>query len=143
MSHEPSCVFCKIVRGELPAATVLETDEALAFLDIGPLKPGHTLLIPKAHHESLPEMPDDLAAATAALLPRLCRAVKAATQAEGLNVLANTGPVAGQSVNHVHWHIIPRHGGDAIRWPWVPGRYADADLAAMRAAVARALGADS
>lgn len=140
MSDHAGCVFCKIVRGELPAAKVLETEHALAVLDIGPLKPGHALLIPRAHHATLPELPDELAAATAALLPRLCRAVKAAARAEGLNVLVNVGPVAGQSVDHVHWHVIPRHAGDRVRWPWEPGRYEGDEMEAMRRAVAGHLG---
>jgi histidine triad (HIT) family protein len=135
----PDCIFCKLVRGEVPSARVLETDRAVAFLDIGPLNPGHVLVVPKEHHESLPEMPDDLAAATAALLPRLCRAVRRATGAEGLNVLTNTGRVAGQSVDHIHWHIIPRHPGDALRWPWPAGRYENDELEAMRARIEAAL----
>jgi histidine triad (HIT) family protein len=135
----PDCIFCKLVRGEIPSARVLETDRAVAFLDIGPLNPGHVLVVPKEHHAALPDMPDDLAAATAALQPRLCRAVREATGAEGLNVLVNTGSVAGQSVDHVHWHIIPRHQGDALRWPWPAGRYEGDDLDAMRSRIESAL----
>lgn len=133
------CIFCKLVRGEIPSARVLETDRAVAFLDIGPLNPGHVLVVPREHYESLPDLPDDLAAATAALLPRLCRAVRDATGAEGLNVLVNTGRVAGQSVDHVHWHIIPRHSGDALRWRWPAGRYQGDELEALRSRIAARL----
>lgn len=133
------CIFCKLVRGEIPAARVLETEEAVAFLDVGPLSPGHVLVVPREHHATLPEMPDDLAAATARLLPRLGRAVQAATGAEGLNVLVNVGRVAGQSVPHVHWHIIPRHPGDPLRWPWPAGRYEGDQIDAMRARIVTAL----
>jgi histidine triad (HIT) family protein len=139
----PDCIFCKIVRGEIPSARILETDRAVAFLDVGPLNPGHVLVIPKDHYPALPDLPDGLAAETAALLPRLCRAVKAATGAEGLNVLINTGGVAGQSVDHVHWHIIPRHFGDALRWPWPAGRYEGQDMEAMRSRIASQLGSSS
>jgi histidine triad (HIT) family protein len=140
-SVESSCIFCRIGRGEIPASVVLETPEAMAFLDVSPLNPGHVLLIPRSHAASLPDLDDDLAAATARLLPRLCRAVRAATGAQGLNVLVNTGRVAGQSVDHVHWHIIPRHEGDALRWPWPASSYAtdearDAMKRAIRDAVA-------
>ena len=141
MSHNSTCIFCRIIAGEIPASRVLETDKALAFLDVGPLKPGHTLLIPKQHHARLPELPDDLAAATALLLPRLCRAIQQVTQADGLNVLVNVGPDAGQSVEHVHWHIIPRHGGDAIAWPWHAGRYPEGELETTQAAIRDALSA--
>ncbi|GIW89238.1 MAG: hydrolase [Isosphaeraceae bacterium] len=137
MSHpEANCVFCKIVAGTLPAARVLETGEVLAFLDIGPLAPGHTLVIPKAHYTNLPTLPDEVAAALGAVLPRVCRAVVAATGAEGLNVLSNTGAVAGQSVEHVHWHVIPRRFQDGIAWPWRPLTYADGELEAMRRRIA-------
>jgi histidine triad (HIT) family protein len=88
-------------------------------------------------------MPDATAGDTARLLPRLCRAVKSATRAEGLNVLVNVGPVAGQSVEHVHWHIIPRHGGDSIAWPWRAGRYEEGQIEPLRAAISRALESDA
>jgi histidine triad (HIT) family protein len=138
--RDPKCVFCRIVAGEIPAARVYEDAEVLAFLDVGPLTPGHTLVIPKAHHASLAELPDEASARVAAVLPRICRAVKQATGAEGLNVLSNVGAVAGQSVGHVHWHVIPRHGGDAVAWPWHAGRYEDEGARErVRLAVAGAL----
>ncbi len=143
MSHDPNCVFCKIIAGAIPSARVMETPEAIAFLDIGPLNPGHTLVVPRSHHPNLPAMPDDLAGAVGVLLPRVCRAVKSATAAEGLNVLVNTGAIAGQSVEHVHWHIIPRHRDDRIAWPWKPSSYDDADLEAMRSQIAASLAAES
>ena len=139
MGRDPNCLFCKIVAGEIPCARVYETEHALAFLDIGPLKPGHLLVIPKAHHETLPELPDSVAAETARLLPRLCRAVKKATQAEGLTVMVNVGPVAGQSVAHMHWHIIPRHGGDSIAWPWNSQRYEEGAVTLLQDAIAAEL----
>jgi histidine triad (HIT) family protein len=139
-SVDSACIFCRIARGEVPAAVVLETPEALAFLDVSPLNPGHVLLVPKTHAASLPDLDDALAAATASLLPRLCRAVRAATGAEGLNVLVNTGRVAGQSVDHVHWHIIPRHQGDALLWPWPATSYAsDEARNAMKQAISEAV----
>jgi histidine triad (HIT) family protein len=139
MSDLPDCIFCKIVRGEIPSARVLETDQALAFLDVAPLNPGHVLLVPREHHASLPDLPDELAAAMASLLPRLCRAVKSVTGAEGLNVLVNTGRVAGQSVDHVHWHIIPRHSSDSLHWPWPAGRYSEGEVARLQAALAQSV----
>jgi histidine triad (HIT) family protein len=132
MSHDPGCVFCKITRGELPSARVLETDQAVAFLDINPVNPAHVLLVPRAHHATLADLPDDLAAHAASLLPRLCRAVRQVTSADGLNVIVNLGAIAGQTVDHVHWHIIPRHRGDAVHWPWPHVACSSQEMAELR-----------
>ena len=132
MNHSENCIFCKIVVGTIPCARVYETEHVLAFLDIGPLSSGHLLVIPKTHHISLPELPDDVAAEAGRLLPRLSRAVKTATNAEGLNILTNVGAVAGQSVSHMHWHIIPRHHGDPIAWPWHAQNYPDGEMERFR-----------
>jgi len=134
-TDDPHCIFCKIVRGELPSARVLETEEVVAFLDINPLNPGHTLLVPRAHHAHLAVLPEELAAAAGSLLPRLCRAVKAATGAEGLNVIINNGRVAGQTIEHCHWHIIPRFANDPVHWPWPQGHYSENELAQMRSRI--------
>lgn len=139
MPGDPNCVFCKIVAGAIPAARVLETSEVIAFLDVGPLSHGHTLVVPKAHFATLPELPDELSAATAMVLPRVCRAVRSATGAEGLNVLVNVGRVAGQSVDHVHWHIIPRFANDSLRWPWPAGKYEGDAMETLRSAIERAI----
>jgi histidine triad (HIT) family protein len=140
--HDPHCVFCKIVQGVIPSVRVLETDQAVAFLDIGPLNPGHTLLLPRSHHAHLGELPDELAAHLGALLPRLCRAVKAATGAAGLNVVVNMGRAAGQTIDHCHWHIIPRSPGDPVHWPWPQGSYSGGELDEMKARIARELDRD-
>jgi histidine triad (HIT) family protein len=139
LTRDPHCIFCKIVNGEIPSARLLETEHALAFLDVNPLNPGHTLLVPRSHHAVLADLPDDLAAHAGALLPRLCRAVKAATRAEGLNVLINSGRVAGQTVDHCHWHVIPRFSGDPIHWPWPQGKYHGDEMAQMRVRIEQAL----
>jgi histidine triad (HIT) family protein len=137
--YDPNCIFCKIASGAIPSARVLETSEAVAFLDINPLNPGHTLLVPRSHHSHLAELPDELAAHAGSLLPRLCRAVKAATEAEGVNVVVNIGRVAGQTINHVHWHVIPRFTGDPIHWPWKPGKYSGDELNQTRSRIASEL----
>ena len=137
------CLFCKIARGEIPAARVLETDRAIAFLDIQPVNPGHVLLIPRDHHETLSDLPDELAAHAGSLLPRLCRAVKAAAGAEALNVIVNHGRAAGQTIFHVHWHLIPRHADDAVRWPWPHVAYRGDGLDRMRSRIEHELTADA
>jgi histidine triad (HIT) family protein len=113
-------VFGKIIRGEIPCHRVYEDDRVLAFLDVGPLSDGHTLLIPKEAAETLDQLSDESAAAIGRVLPRLCRAVMRATGTVAYNVLQNNGASAHQAVKHVHFHIIPRpneQAGLAIRWP--------------------------
>ena len=125
MSDRPAdagCVFCKIVAGQIPCHRVYEDERVLAFLDVSPLAEGHTLIIPKGHYATLDKMSDADAAACAAVLPRLGRAVTAATGAAGWNVLQNNGRVAQQSVDHVHFHIIPRREGDGLGYRWPAGK---------------------
>lgn len=135
MSRDPNCIFCKIVAGEIPSTKVLETNSAIAFLDIAPVAPGHTLLVPKDHFATMLDAPPDLIAAVAAELPRLARAVKAATHAAGLNILQNNGREAGQVVGHVHFHLIPRSAADGFRFNWPHGNYEGDAAERMRASI--------
>jgi histidine triad (HIT) family protein len=134
-----SCIFCKIARGEVPSARLIETGLAIAFLDINPVSHGHTLLVPRAHHPSLSDLPDALAGEVGSLLPRLCRAIAAATGAHGLNVIVNNGRAAGQTIDHCHWHIIPRFSDDSVNWPWPHSEYAGDELEQMRFRIEREL----
>lgn len=139
MPQNPDCIFCKIVAGQIPAAKILETDSAIAFLDIAPVAPGHTLLVAKEHHATLADTPPDLAAKLAAELPRLVRAVLVATGASGLNVVQNNGRDAGQVVAHVHFHFIPRSPGDGLRLHWPQGKYEGGAMDEMRSRIAAAV----
>lgn len=136
-------IFAKIVRGEIPCHKVYEDDRVLAFLDVGPLSRGHTLVIPKEPAATLDELSDESSAAIGRVLPRLCRAVKRVTGCEEFNVLENNGPLAHQAVFHVHFHIIPKpndHEGLGVRWP--AGKLDGASGAALSAELRRALEAD-
>jgi histidine triad (HIT) family protein len=122
----PDTIFSKIIRGEIPSHKVYEDSHVFAFLDIGPLSKGHTLVIPKEAVAQLDQLSDESAAAIGRVLPRLCRAVMKTTGATAYNVLQNNGSAAHQAVFHVHFHIIPRFesiaegtpgGGLGIRWP--------------------------
>ncbi len=115
------CIFCKIVAGEIPCYKVYEDEHVLSFLDIGPLSKGHTLVIPKHHCVTLDEIPVEQMAAVGRLLPKLGPAVAQSVGAAGWNVLQNNGPVAGQVVMHVHFHIIPRNEGDGLGYRWPAG----------------------
>ena len=101
-------IFAKIIRGEIPCHRVYEDDQVLAFLDVNPISRGHTLVIPKEPAETVDKLSDDAAAAIGRVLPRIARAVLAATGATAFNVLQNNGPLAHQAVFHVHFHIIPK-----------------------------------
>ncbi|NLV05019.1 HIT domain-containing protein [Haloarcula rubripromontorii] len=109
------CIFCQIVAGDIPSRTVYEDDTVLAFLDANPLSPGHTLVIPKAHHERLNDTPADVAGAVMSTLHDLVPAVEAVVDAPASTVAFNNGEAAGQEVPHVHGHIVPRFEDDGGR----------------------------
>lgn len=122
---DPSCVFCKIVGGEIPCHRIVEDDQVLAFLDVGPLSRGHALVIPKAHYEMLDGLPEELAGACMMTAARVSRAVMAATGSDAWNILQNNGATAGQVVPHVHFHIIPRSDDDGLGFRWPAGKLGD------------------
>jgi histidine triad (HIT) family protein len=113
-------IFTRIIKGEIPSLKVYEDEHVYAFLDINPLAPGHTMVIPKEEKAFLHELSDESAAAIGRVLPRLCRAVMTATGVSDYNVLQNNGGMAHQVVMHVHFHIIPKPDktwGLGIHWP--------------------------
>lgn len=124
-------IFAKILRGEIPCHRVYEDDHVLAFLDIQPLSRGHTLVIPKQAVASVDQMSDESGAAIGRVLPRIARAVLAATGAKDFNILQNNGAAAHQAVFHVHFHIIPKFpDGSGLELAWNAGKLADgAELA--------------
>jgi histidine triad (HIT) family protein len=128
-------IFSKIIAGEIPCHRVYDDDKVLAFLDINPLSRGHVLVIPKEPAETLDKLSDDSAAAIGRVLPRLARAVMAATGARHYNVLQNNGAPAHQAVFHVHFHIIPKYDDSGLEIEWNAGKLVDgAELAKAIAA---------
>ena len=113
------CLFCRMAAGQIPVAKIYEDDVVLAFLDIGPLSDGHTLVIPKQHFEKLHDCPADLLGQVCSRLGKLAGAVAAAMNCDGYNLLCNNGRAAGQLIEHLHFHVIPRNAGDGVfnRWP--------------------------
>ena len=134
----PECIFCKIVAGAIPCTKVYEDAHVLSFLDIGPISPGHTLLLPKKHYGAIMEMPAGEVAALFKPVAALAAAVRTAVGAEGINVLQNNGPTAGQVVPHLHIHLIPRWPDDGLGFRW-PAREADVAVLARQAEAIRAL----
>jgi histidine triad (HIT) family protein len=106
------CLFCRIVDGELPSRTVHETESAVAFLDVNPLSAGHTLVVPRAHHERVAELPAGVAGGLFRAVATVTPAVEAAVDAPASTVAINNGEAAGQEVPHVHVHVVPRYHGD-------------------------------
>lgn len=112
---ESSCIFCKIVAGQIPSYKVFESDDVFAFLDINPVSRGHALVVPKQHRETLDQCDATLAAKTFAAIPAIAKAVCAEAGTTDFNLLQNNGKYAGQEVPHVHFHIIPRFNQDSIK----------------------------
>ena len=139
MTASSECVFCRIAAGSIPANVVYEDDQVLAFLDIGPLAPGHLLLIPKRHYNVIDELPPDVAMALGAVLPRLVAAARSVTGSDAFNILQNNGRAAGQEVGHVHVHIIPRTDGDGLGYRWRPQAYREGEAERLQNAYHAAL----
>ena len=116
MAYDPNNIFARILRGEIPAHKVYEDEYSLAFMDVMPQSDGHTLVIPKVAAENLFDLPPQALTATMLCTQRVARAVKKAFDAPGLMVAQLNGPGAGQSVFHIHFHIIPRYQGIDLRF---------------------------
>jgi len=108
------CTFCDIIHGAAEVSVCYEDATTLAFMDIQPVNPGHVLVAPKAHHESLLDLPPALAAELFAVATKLAPIVRAASRADGLNLVVSSGAAAGQDVYHFHIHLIPRAKDDGF-----------------------------
>lgn len=122
---QPDCVFCKIVAGALPCCKVYEDADTLAFMDIGPIVQGHTLVIPKRHYDPLGNTPPEVLRRLIAVVQQIAAAQTRALNADGINVMQANGRAAGQVVPHIHFHVIPRFLQDGHSWNWRPKPYAD------------------
>lgn len=122
------CTFCKIIRGELPAAKVYENGSFLIFLDINPANKGHALVIPKRHVETTLELSDGEMGELMALVKRTAAALKKVTRCEGFNIIQNDGKVAGQLVMHAHFHVVPRHHEDGVDFRIKRKKYAEGEI---------------
>lgn len=112
------CIFCRLVAGEIPSARVFEDELTLAFMDLGQVNPGHVLVASKRHAATLFDLTPDEAAAMMRTAQRIALAVRAAFDPDGVMLLQANGAVAGQTVGHVHLHVVPRHAGDGIDFTW-------------------------
>lgn len=140
--HEPDCIFCRILRQEIPAKVVAEDETSLVLMDINPLADGHIMVIPKSHAGCVHELSEAEAAGLFAMVRRVARPLREATKADALTIGINDGPAAGQVVPHVHVHIVPRREGDRgghIHSLMREAASATGDLESIRAAIAVAV----
>lgn len=129
----PECIFCKVVRGELPSFNVYEDEKTLAFLDIRPVNHGHTLVVPKAHSKNVFDVSEQDWLAVQKTVRLLARAIEKALGADGINIQMNNREHAGQVIEHTHVHIIPRIKGDGLKlWPQHPYPEGEAEKTAEK-----------
>jgi len=137
---ERDCIFCRIVRGELPCTKVYEDERTLAFMDIAPVVKGHTLVITKAHSDSMRDTPAEVLQDLVPVVRLVAQAQFEGLGAAGVNVTQANGAVAGQVVLHIHFHVIPRFDDDGHKWNWRQLQYDNPEeMAALAARIAGAL----
>lgn len=137
---DPGCAFCGILAGSLPASVVLEDEATVAFLDISPITPGHTLVVPRRHAASLAELEPETGAAVFRTAMRIAAALRRTDlQVDGVNLLLSDGTAAGQEVPHVHLHVVPRFPGDGLQIRTASREPTRSELEATAAAISTAL----
>lgn len=134
-----NCIFCKILRNEIPSSTVYEDDKFRAIMDIGPVAKGHVILLAKEHAANLLEADDELLSAALPAAKKVAKAVKKTVNCDGINILQNNGEVAGQTVFHLHIHVIPRNKEDGVKLPPPLATYADGEAAELAKKIAENL----
>ena len=122
------CLFCKMAAGQIPVTKIYEDEIVLSFLDIGPISDGHTLVIPKQHFEKLHDCPAELLGRIFSRIGRIAGAVSGAMDSDGYNILCNNGRAAGQLIEHLHFHIVPRNTGDGLFKSWPSFKYKEGKI---------------
>ena len=126
--RDDNCIFCKIANGEIPSATIYEDKDFRVILDLGPASKGHALILPKPHFKDLCDADPEIMAKIMPLAGKLGKAMKTGLGASGFNVVQNNGASAGQTVYHLHVHVIPRYEGGPKIVVWTPGKEEVAEL---------------
>ena len=122
-SNEAGCLFCKIIiRGEIPSSKIYENEYTYAFLDINPVNPGHTLVVPKKHFKDIFDIPEKELCEIIETVKKVSAAIKTGMEANGINIAMNNGATAGQIIFHAHIHVIPRYKDDGFK-DWPGGKY--------------------
>lgn len=118
---DENCIFCKILAGEIPSTAVYEDDDFKAILDVNPAARGHVIILPKNHAANIYELPDEDASKIMIVAKKIATAIEKAYHCDGVNILQNNGEAAGQTVFHLHVHVIPRFKGDTVNIGWKQG----------------------
>ena len=118
---DENCIFCKILAGEIPSTAVYEDDDLKAILDVNPAARGHVIILPKNHAANIYELPDEDASKIMMVAKKIATAIEKAYHCDGVNILQNNGEAAGQTVFHLHVHVIPRFKGDTVNIGWKQG----------------------
>jgi histidine triad (HIT) family protein len=118
MTMDAACIFCRIIRGEIPSVRLLDDERTLSFMDINPANPGHALVVPKVHAEDIYSLDEPWLTASTVMAQQIARAVHLAFRPYGLNIVQANGPGAAQSVRHFHWHVLPRAENDGLLMNW-------------------------
>ena len=126
-----NCIFCKIALGQIPAATLYEDDDFRVILDIAPAAKGHAILLLKKHAANLFEADDDILAKALPVVKKVSAALCKTLNCDGINILQNNGEAAGQTVFHLHIHMIPRYENDTVKIGWAQGGYAEGEAAKL------------
>ena len=121
------CLFCKIVKGELPSSKIYEDEDTLAFLDLFPVNKGHSLVIPKEHYETIFDVPSDILSKVSPVMKNVADAVKKGVNADGISIAQSNGKDAGQVIPHIHFHIMPRFKDDGLKL-WPQGKYEEGEM---------------
>ena len=127
-----NCIFCAIAAGEIPSFKIYEDEYVLAYLDINPFSKGHTLVIPKEHTTGMLDTPDETLSAVISRVKKVANRLKSALPCDGFNILQNNGEAAGQTVMHLHFHIVPRYGKEDIAFVSHKGDMAELSALAER-----------
>jgi histidine triad (HIT) family protein len=118
---DDNCIFCKLANGDIPTYSIYEDDDFNVIYDAGPATLGHALILPKSHAANIFEMDDELLGKAHVLAKKMAAVLTEVFDADGINILQNNNPAAGQSVFHFHIHLIPRHNDDNALKMWTPG----------------------
>ena len=133
------CIFCAIVEGKIPSATVYQDEHVFAFMDIAPANPGHLLIIPKQHYRNIFDMPAELGSKIMEVAVLLATAIREALNPDGLNLFQSNEAAAFQTVFHFHLHLIPRWEGDPLQLPWRPSEGNIEEISNIAAKIQEAL----
>ncbi len=123
------CVFCKIISGEIPSKKVYENDNTIAFLDINPANKGHVLVAPKRHFENIFDVTDSCLKEIVSAVKMMSKRIKSKLGTDAINIVQNNGRYAGQLVNHIHFHVIPRYPNDRVIITYQRAHLTDSEMA--------------